>query len=97
MRLPSRPPFVPATRRASARPPLFGVCPWPPASCSLVAERKRYLLRIDPRLYEVLERWARDELRSVNAQIEALLTDQARRAGRLPRQAIREGDSRSRD
>jgi len=49
-----------------------------------VAERKRYLLRIDPRLYEVLERWARDELRSVNAQIEALLTDQARRAGRLP-------------
>jgi hypothetical protein len=51
-----------------------------------VAERKRYLLRIDPRLYEVLERWARDELRSVNAQIEALLTDQARRAGRLPRQ-----------
>jgi len=50
-----------------------------------VAERKRYLLRIDPRLYEVLERWARDELRSVNAQIEALLTDQARRAGRLPR------------
>jgi hypothetical protein len=52
-----------------------------------VAERKRYLLRIDPRLYEVLERWARDELRSVNAQIEALLTDQARRAGRLPRQS----------
>ena len=50
-----------------------------------MAERKRYLLRIDPRLYEVLERWARDELRSVNAQIEALLTDQARRAGRLPR------------
>ena len=52
-----------------------------------MAERKRYLLRIDPRLYEVLERWARDELRSVNAQIEALLTDQARRAGRLPRQS----------
>jgi hypothetical protein len=49
-----------------------------------VTERKRYLRRIDPRLYEVLERWARDELRSVNAQIEALLTDQARRAGRLP-------------
>jgi hypothetical protein len=49
-----------------------------------VTERKRYLLRIDPRLYEVLERWARDELRSVNAQIEALLTDQARRAGRMP-------------
>jgi hypothetical protein len=61
-----------------------------------VAERKRYLLRIDPRLYEVLERWARDELRSVNAQIEALLIDQARRAGRLPRQEAEERYSRPR-
>jgi hypothetical protein len=61
-----------------------------------VADRKRYLLRIDPRLYEVLERWARDELRSVNAQIEALLTDQARRAGRLPRHEANERDSRLR-
>jgi hypothetical protein len=50
-----------------------------------MAERKRYLLRIDPRLYEVLERWAADELRSVNAQIEMLLIDQARNAGRWPR------------
>jgi hypothetical protein len=49
-----------------------------------MAERKRYLLRVDPRLYAVLERWAADELRSVNAQIEMLLTDQARRAGRWP-------------
>jgi hypothetical protein len=62
-----------------------------------VPERKRFLLRIDPRLYEVLERWARDELRSVNAQIEALLTDQARRAGRLPRQTDRDGHPRGRD
>ena len=31
-----------------------------------MAERKRYLLRIDPRLYGVLERWAADELRSVS-------------------------------
>jgi hypothetical protein len=49
-----------------------------------MAERKRYLLRIDPRLYDVLERWAADELRSVNAQIEMLLVEQARRAGRWP-------------
>ena len=47
-------------------------------------DRKRFLLRIDPRLYAVVERWAADELRSVNAQIEMLLTDAARRAGRLP-------------
>ena len=49
-----------------------------------MSERKRYLLRIDPRLYAVLERWAADDLRSVNAQIEMLLTEQARRAGRWP-------------
>jgi hypothetical protein len=51
-----------------------------------VAESKRFLLRLDPRLFEVLRRWADDDLRSINAQIEYLLTDQARRAGRLPRQ-----------
>jgi hypothetical protein len=50
-----------------------------------VPSRKRYLLRIDPDLYRALERWAADELRSVNAQIEFLLTDAARRAGRAPR------------
>lgn len=49
-----------------------------------MSERKRFLLRIDPRLYEALERWAADELRSVNSQIELMLREQARRAGRLP-------------
>jgi hypothetical protein len=49
-----------------------------------VPERKRFLLRIDPRLYAALERWAADDLRSVNAQIEMILTEQARRAGRYP-------------
>ncbi len=47
-------------------------------------ERKRYLLRVDPQLYTVLERWAADDLRSVNAQIEQLLKEAARRAGRWP-------------
>ncbi len=45
-------------------------------------ERKAFLLRIDPALYATLEKWAADELRSVNAQIEYLLSDAARRAGR---------------
>ncbi|MCL6475690.1 MAG: hypothetical protein K6U75_11635 [Firmicutes bacterium] len=45
-------------------------------------EKKRFLLRLDEELYEVLEKWAADELRSVNAQIEYLLKDAARRAGR---------------
>lgn len=45
--------------------------------------RKRFLLRLDPRLYTVLERWAADDFRSVNGQIEHLLAEAARRAGRL--------------
>ena len=47
-------------------------------------ESKRFLLRLDPKLFDSLRRWAHDDLRSINAQIEYLLTDQARRAGRLP-------------
>jgi hypothetical protein len=52
-----------------------------------VPDRKAFLLRVDPRLYAALEKWAADELRSVNGQIEYLLTDAARRAGRAPTQA----------
>jgi hypothetical protein len=52
-----------------------------------VADRKSFLLRISPELYENLERWAADELRSANAQIEYLLTDAVRRAGRERRSA----------
>ena len=48
-------------------------------------ESKRFLLRLNPRLFDALHRWADDDLRSINAQIEYLLTDQARRAGRLRR------------
>ena len=49
-----------------------------------MTESKRFLLRLDPRLFDALRRWANDELRSINAQIEYLLAEQARRAGRLP-------------
>ncbi|GAA5438863.1 hypothetical protein ACFQDE_11260 [Deinococcus caeni] len=45
--------------------------------------RKNFPLRISPELYAALERWAADDLRSVNAQIEYLLTRAARDAGRL--------------
>ncbi len=54
-----------------------------------MADEKRFLLRLDPRLFDALRRWAKDDLRSINAQIEYLLTDQARRAGRLPRPATK--------
>jgi hypothetical protein len=46
-------------------------------------ERKSYPLRIDPRLHAALEKWAADDLRSLNGQIEFLLAEAARRAGRL--------------
>ena len=52
-------------------------------------ESKKFLLRLDPRLFDALRRWADDELRSINAQIEYLLTEQARRAGRLPKPGSR--------
>ncbi len=44
-----------------------------------MAERKPFLLRIDPRLWSELEAWAADELRSVNGQIEFLLREAVRR------------------
>jgi hypothetical protein len=47
-----------------------------------MSEKKRFLLRVEPELYDVLERWAADELRSVNAQIEFVLKEGARKAGR---------------
>lgn len=46
-------------------------------------KRKAFLLRIDAKLHSAIERWAADELRSVNAQIEFLLRQALQRAGRL--------------
>jgi hypothetical protein len=48
-----------------------------------MAERKAFLLRIDPAVLEAVQRWAAGELRSVNAQIEFALRDALRRAGRV--------------
>lgn len=50
-----------------------------------MSKRKAFLLRIDPKVHDALERWAADELRSVNAHIEFLLRQALRQAGRLPR------------
>ncbi|MFD0681563.1 MULTISPECIES: hypothetical protein [unclassified Paenibacillus] len=49
-----------------------------------MAAKKNFALRLDPKLYEALERWADDEFRSVNGHIEFLLREAASRAGRLP-------------
>ena len=47
-----------------------------------MAKRKAFLLRMDPRIYEALQRWADDDLRSLNGQIEYLLRSALRSAGR---------------
>ena len=52
-----------------------------------MAERKAFLVRLDPALHEALQRWADTDLRSLNAQIEFLLRRSLREAGRLPKPA----------
>ena len=47
-----------------------------------MADRKTFLLRIDAAVLEGMQRWANDDLRSLNAQIEFVLRDALRRAGR---------------
>lgn len=49
-----------------------------------MAERKPFLLRLDPAVLDALQKWAADDLRSVNAQIEFVLRDALARAGRPP-------------
>jgi hypothetical protein len=58
-----------------------------------MAAKKNFPLRIDPKLYEALERWAEDEFRSVNGHIEYLLRDALNRAGRLPGPRPLKGDA----
>ncbi|HEY2505972.1 MAG TPA: hypothetical protein VGI58_05615 [Streptosporangiaceae bacterium] len=52
-----------------------------------MTERKNILLRLDPAVHDALARWASDELRSTNAQIEFLLRRALAEVGRLPSQA----------
>jgi hypothetical protein len=52
-------------------------------------ERKKVLLRLDPAVHDALSRWAADELRSTNAQIEFLLRRALGDAGRMPKDAGR--------
>jgi hypothetical protein len=49
-----------------------------------VSKREAFLLRLDPKVLEALKKWAADDLRSTNAQVEFLLRRALRDAGRLP-------------
>lgn len=58
-----------------------------------MAERKAILLRLDPKIHDALRRWADDDLRSVNAQMEFLLRRALAEAGRL--EPKREGEGKN--
>jgi hypothetical protein len=53
----------------------------------MAQERKQLLLRMDPSVHDALSRWAADELRSVNAQIEVILRRALTEEGRMPKKA----------
>jgi hypothetical protein len=61
-----------------------------------MAERKSFLLRMDPDLYDALARWASDELRSLNGQIEFLLRQKLAESGRSVRRKRRDDDMEGR-
>lgn len=56
-----------------------------------MAERKPFLLRLDPAVHDALAKWAADELRSLNGQIEYLLRQRLAEAGRLGSKRSRTG------
>ena len=58
-----------------------------------MTKREAFLLRLDPKVLDALRRWAGDDLRSVNAQIEFLLRRTLRDTGRLPK-PINKGKSK---
>ncbi|NGP52316.1 hypothetical protein [Thioalkalivibrio sp. XN8] len=61
-----------------------------------MAKRDAFLLRLDPEILAALRRWADDDLRSLNAQIDYLLRQQLRAAGRMPAAGAR-GEDQSGD
>ena len=53
-----------------------------------MAARKSFALRIDAKTYDAMQRWAKDDLRSLNAQIEFVMRESLRKAGRLKASAV---------
>jgi len=56
--------------------------------------RESFLLRTDPKILAALRRWAEDELRSTNGQLDYVLRAALRNAGRLPKPKDEDGESR---
>ena len=53
--------------------------------------RKQYPLRIDSDIWDAIQKWAADDMRSANGQVEYLLRDALKRAGRLPKKCSQKG------
>ena len=62
-----------------------------------MAKRKQYPLRVDPEIWEAVEKWAADDLRSVNAQVEFILRRALKDAGRLTEPTPGGGEEPSND
>lgn len=60
-----------------------------------MAEKKAFLLRIDPKLWAEIERLAQAELRSANAQVEFLLRDALGRRGALSKRSVKVAEDES--
>jgi hypothetical protein len=58
-----------------------------------MAEKKNFVLRLSPEMYAALEKWAADEFRSVNGQVEWLLDKALKDAGRKPKPKIQDSGS----
>jgi len=50
-----------------------------------MATKKAFVLRIDPEISEALEKWAEDEFRSTNGQLEYIISNALKKAGRFPK------------
>ena len=61
-----------------------------------MAKRKQYPLRVDPEIWDAVQRWADDEMRSANGQVEWILRQALRQAGRLPKRKAQGQDQESR-
>ena len=57
-----------------------------------MASKKVFMLRVNPEIYEALEKWAADEFRSVNGQLEWVIDKVLKEAGRAPRKKISSQD-----
>ena len=53
-----------------------------------MANKKVFMLRVNPEIYEALEKWAADEFRSVNGQLEWAIEKTLKEAGRMPKNKL---------